>query len=98
MVTEDFGDGGNGGDDSVRVLTLWACNVEAFAVFRLCVMEAAGAGLSGLYWLGISPPQIESACRLLRVPVVRRAQVASDVSYMGSAVSAECNRRASAGK
>jgi hypothetical protein len=44
--------------------------------------------------ISIPPHQIEAACRLLRVPLARRARVAADVRYMGDVVSSECNLRA----
>lgn len=106
LVTESFGDtaeGFSGGAaKSVIELTLWECNVASFVVFRLCRLEGIGVG-GGMspgfvHWTGISPPQIDSACRLCSIPRAHRDVVADDVSYMGDRVADERNRQQKANR
>lgn len=62
-------------------------------VFSACHIDAITVGMGQPRWMGISPVQIDAACRLYRVPPARRAQIAGDVAYMGDCVAQERNRR-----
>jgi hypothetical protein len=82
-------------DDSrqdVREVIVFETNANAVDVFRLCVVEGAGHGF-GVAWLGISPPQIRSACELLRFAKKEWPDIAHDVSYMGEVVADALNKR-----
>lgn len=79
----------------VRVIDVWECNLTAVAVFPLCPIEGIGH-MGGIYWTGIAPEAIRSACLLLRIARTEWPTLGRDVAYMGDCVAAERNRRAAA--
>jgi len=76
-----------------RVIDVWACHRDAVDVFQLCPVAGIGH-MGGIYWTGIEPPAIRSACLLLRLPRTGWPALAEDVAYMGDCVAADRNQRA----
>ncbi len=96
MVEPFDGSDGSTGREGVVEIDVWACNVEALAVFRACTIACVGAGMGGVVWLGITASETRAALAIRRVARRDWPDIAEDVRHMGAEVAHERNRQAEA--
>lgn len=93
MVEPFDGSDESTGREVVVEIDVWACNVDALAVFRSCSMACVGAGMGGVVWLGVTASETRAALAILRVARRDWPDIAEDVRYMGAEVAHERNQR-----
>lgn len=81
-------------EDEAHTVRVFPENMETVKAYGRCQWEIEVAGMSGtIIYKGIAAQEIESACRLLRIPPGRWEEVSQGVRVMANAAGPVLNRK-----